>query len=246
LVLAGYSHLLDAGRRLQWDDSAIDLSADRDGLAAAPPAVRQRIELLLSGFWVAEKGVAEHLGPFIERASGEAKSCFELQATDERRHARFFDRVLREVLAVEPERDARRLAGEEIVELFEATLPATAERLARDAAALADAVGLYHLVLEAIVLSIGQQALLDDLDALASLPGCRRGVASVQADERWHVGLGVQAASETGVVSHAGLEEVAERGAAAWGPTIATDERRQRALAAHRRRLRLFPAVAAT
>jgi ribonucleoside-diphosphate reductase beta chain len=245
LVLAGYRYLREAGRRLQWDDSAIDLSADRDGLRAAPTAMRQRIELLLAGFWVAEKGVAEHLAPFVDRATGEGRSCFEQQGGDERRHARFFDRVLREVLDIEPERDARRLAGRQIVELFEATLPDTVERLAREADALPEALGLYHLVLEAIVLSIGQQTLLDDLDALASMPGCRRGVARVQADERWHVGLGVQAASETGAVSRADLEELAERGAAAWGPTVATHERRQHALAAHRRRLALLPVDAA-
>jgi ribonucleoside-diphosphate reductase beta chain len=239
-VLAGYSHLLAAGRRSQWEERDIDLSGDRAGLRAAAPDARARIELLLAGFWVAERGVAEHLAPFVERATDDARACFELQAVDERRHARFFDRVLREVVDVEPEREARRLAGTEIVELFETELPATADRLARGEAALRDAVGVYHLVLEAIVLATGQQALVAELDAVRTLPGTAHGVRRVQADERWHVGLGVNAAGDAGMTGPVDLDGLAARGAAAWGPAVATPQRREHALAAHRRRLRLL------
>ena len=126
--------------------------------------------------------------------------------------------------------------------LFEDELPAQARTLAADHGQMTDAVGLYHLVLEGIVFAVGQDALLA-LSQAAGLRGLGEGVARVQADERWHVGLGVlhlQRLGELGPRLDLGL--VTRRAAdatAAWGPAIATPARVAHAMATHARRLRI-------
>lgn len=230
-MLAGYDHLLAAADRLQWDERTIDLRGDR-----VPIGAQETVRRLVAGFWVAEHAVAEHLAPFVTQAApGAARACFAMQAADEARHARFFDRVAREVLRIDPLRDARSLAGPEIVRLFDHDLPAQAARLAGDGAELAASVGLYHLVLEGIVFAIGQAALLELLDAAGGMPGTRDGVARVQADERWHVGLGVLSLQELGRPVDVG--DAASRAASAWGEDVVGADDVQRACAAHARRL---------
>jgi ribonucleoside-diphosphate reductase beta chain len=231
-VLAGYDHLLAAGTRLQWDEQAIDLRGDRVP-ASHEPAIRQ----LIAGFWIAEHAVAEHLAPFVAHApAGTARACFELQAGDEARHARFFDRLAREVLGIDAGREARALAGPAIVRLFQEDLPVQAALLADDAGALPAAVGLYHLVLEGIVFAVGQEALLELLDDCGSMPGTREGVARVQADERWHIGLGVLSLQSLG--RPADVADAAARAARAWGEDVVGDAFVERAMTAHARRLR--------
>ena len=137
-------------------------------------------------------------------------TCSARQAADERRHARFFDRVLREVIGRDAGvgRGARRHPTRRSAELFEAaSCHAMASALAsrRDRTRSARS-GFYHLILEAIVLSTGQDALL--CTTSTALPrDRRRRRAACQADERWHIGLGVQLLSESGV----GLEWRARR-----------------------------------
>jgi ribonucleoside-diphosphate reductase beta chain len=223
-MLAGYDHLLAAARRLQWDAEAIDLSADRVGGDAL-------ITDLVAGFLVAESAVAQELDPWIAAAGDPAaRECFAVQQRDERRHARFFERVADEVLGERP------AARPEIVELFARTLPATARALAADTGTLGEAVGLYHLVIEGIVFAVGQEALLS-LAVQRGLRGVADGVARVQADERWHVGLGVLQLQRLSVTID--VSDHAAAAMAVWGPDVATPERVEHSLAAHARRLKI-------
>ena len=233
-VLAGYDHLLAAAERLQWDAEAIDLTPDRARWPLLDSETRGLLTPLLAGFWIAEHRVAEHLEPFVAAAEDPlARDLLARQAADERRHARFFDRVLQEVVELDP----HRCCGAAVSVLFERELPAMARALAEGAVGLERAVGLYHVVLEAIVLTTGQEALLE---AATMLPGISEGVARVQADERWHIGLGVQLLCDSSAGWSDELDEVAAAAASAWGPAIATPERVQHALATHRRRLRML------
>jgi ribonucleoside-diphosphate reductase beta chain len=239
-MLAGYDHLLAAARRLQWDAEAIELERDHTVTASLPAAVRAQLQSLIAGFVVAEHAVAEELEPFVVAAAEldpdpRARECFAVQASDERRHARWFDRLAAELLGLDRPA-ARAAAPVAIRELFESELPATARALAAgvDPPRLAAAVGLYHLVLEGITFAVGQEALL----ALATdhaLGAVADGVARVQGDERWHVGLGVLALQRLGAPLE--IFAAARRGGAAWGPGVATTERIERVLAAHGRRL---------
>ncbi len=108
-----------------------------------------------------------------------------------------------------------------------------------DPAQLAAAVGLYHVVLEGIAFAVGQEALLE-LARDHGLDGVADGVARVQGDERWHVGLGVLALQRLGATLD--VEAAARRAIAAWGASIATPERTERVLAAHARRLTIASA----
>ncbi len=239
-MLAGYDHLLSAAGRLQWDAEAISLRRDRSVLASLSAPVRAVARTLVAGFVVAEHAVADELEPFVAAAAELdpdpcARACFAAQAEDERRHARWFDRLAGELFDLDREA-ARPAAPIAIRQLFESELPAVARKLAAhaDPAQLAAAVGLYHVVLEGIAFAVGQEALLE-LARDHGLPGVTDGVARVQGDERWHVGLGVLALQRLG--APADIEAPARRALAAWGPSIATAERTERVLAAHNRRL---------
>jgi ribonucleoside-diphosphate reductase beta chain len=221
-VIAGYEHFLRIAERVQWDEADIDLSAD----AAAWPSVGdQRVAELIAGFCVGEAGVAEHLAPFAAAATPAAARCFAAQERDEVRHARFFARAAREVLGPAA---PRTLLSPEFLELFEVRLPEAAAAAAED---LGGAVGLYHMVLEGVVFTAGQYALLERLDE--RLPGLRLGTELVLRDERWHVGFGTRCLIDAELDETAILAE-GERAAALWAP-----EHAERVMATLRRRLAL-------
>ncbi|HTU31254.1 MAG TPA: ribonucleotide-diphosphate reductase subunit beta [Solirubrobacteraceae bacterium] len=245
-MLAGYDHLLAAARRLQWNAEAISLQHDLAALDALPTDVRAAARTLTAGFVVAEHAVAEQLEPFVAAAGDldpdpRARECFRAQANDERRHARWFDRLAAELFGLDRQ-TARAAAPGAVRELFESELPAAARALAASGASrsqMAAAVGLYHVVLEGIAFAVGQEALLE-LAREHGLHGVADGVARVQGDERWHVGLGVLALQRLGAPLE--IEAPARRALTAWGPSIATPERTERVLAAHARRLTIASA----
>jgi ribonucleoside-diphosphate reductase beta chain len=246
-VLAGFDHLIAAAQRLQWDERTIDLTADRGRVAALRPGERALLTELVAGFWVAERAVASELEPFIAAAAtggpAAARAAFARQARDEARHARFFARVADEVLALGADDAIRAAAGAPVRELFESELPSAARALAADDARMPDAVGLYHLVLEGIVFAVGQQALSELCAADGGLPGIADGIARIQGDERWHIGLGVLHLQRLGSTGDpALLAQRAGRASAAWGPAIATPQRIAHVTATHARRLRIVGA----
>jgi ribonucleoside-diphosphate reductase beta chain len=239
-VLAGYDHLLTAARRRQWDAEAIALDDDQNVIPTLPAQQRSRLQTLIGGFVVAEHAVAEELEPFLAAAASldpdpRARECFAAQAADERRHARWFDRLAAELLGLD--RVAAQAAAPAAIRgLFEAELPAAAHALAARAEpeALAAAVGLYHLVLEGIAFAVGQEALLE-LARTERLEGLAAGTTRVQGDERWHVGLGVLALQRLGAPVR--LTGAARRAATAWGSSLTTPDQVEHALAVHERRL---------
>jgi ribonucleoside-diphosphate reductase beta chain len=214
-LIASYEHFLGLAGRLQWDAEAIDLTAD----AAAWP-VDDRVSELVAGFCIGEAGVAEHLHAFF---GGPATACFEAQRRDEQRHARFFARYAETVGMHDP----RAHVSDEFAELFEVRLPEAARR------AGVEAVGVYHMVLEGVVFTAGQLALLEILDD--RLPGLREGTELVLRDERWHVGFGTRCLLDAGLdeAAEAAILAEGERAAAVWAPSQA-----ERVTATLRRRLK--------
>jgi ribonucleoside-diphosphate reductase beta chain len=241
MTLAGYQHLLRAADRLRWDEAAIVLDGEAAALAALDAPSRAAITELVAGFCVAEVAVADHLAPFEAAADDPLlRACFSVQADDERRHARFFARVAREVVGIDPVRDAAGLAAPGVRELFGDELPSTAARLAGGDVGLDDAVALYHLVLEGIVFHAGQEALGALLEDAGTLRGTAEGVRRVQGDERWHVGLGVRCLQDNAAAgADLDIADLERRGAACWGPVVARMVDVDAVLARHRRRLRL-------
>jgi ribonucleoside-diphosphate reductase beta chain len=221
--------------RLQWNPMAIDLTRDARAWPELAAERRRRLMTLLAGFCVAEEAVAEQLTPFADAAreatltSQESLMAwvFFLQRRDEQRHAQLFDRIAAEVLglagatAAERRTAARAHLPAAFLELFEVRLPAMAAELAAGHTGLAEALSLYHMLLEGVVFDAGQKTLLDDL-ADGALPGVREGVERVERDERWHVGFGLRCLIETEPSADvfADLSERAEEAAAAWGDAV--------------------------
>ena len=242
-----YDSFVILAESLQWDEATIDFASDIAACATLDDTENAQILGLIAGFCIAESAVSGHLASFQAAASDDwVAACFRAQARDEHRHARFFDRVAAEVAAV-PGADIaarqdvlRTLVSPELVALFEERLPATALRLAEDREGLTAAVGLYHMVLEGVVLLAGQNAMLDTLDRLsAGLPGIRRGVELVLRDERWHIGFGTRLVQGAGL----GRDEVeallalGQAAAGAWGDLVPPDAA-EKAARIHRTRLR--------
>ena len=243
--LPGYGHFVRTAASLQWNEAVVDLRPDAETWPKLSPLRRRRISALLAGFCVGEARVADELEPFARASRDEtAATCFRLQARDEARHARFFDRVALEVARVpgagpsERRTALRPLVDRAFLSLFEERLPHVARELASDADGLEGAVALYHLVLEGVVFTAGQLAMLALLEEDEALPGLRRGVELVLRDERWHIGFGARSLAliDASPETAAGLLAAAEPALDAWGdlvePTLRT-----RVLEIHRRRL---------
>jgi ribonucleoside-diphosphate reductase beta chain len=237
----GFGHFLRTAASLQWREGAIDLGPDAAAWAGLPKRERETVLRLLAGFVVGERSVAAELEPFAASAADpDIAACFEAQAIDEARHARFFERALVEVAGTDAGDDTlRELVEPGLLELFERRLPATACALAADHEQLDAAVAFYHLLLEGVFFTAGQLALLELLDEDAPAPpGLRRGVELVLRDERWHIGFGAS------VLAHMGAREEAvghlpDEGAAvlaAWGDAV-PDQIGRHVLELHRRRL---------
>ena len=242
-----YDSFVILAESLQWDETTIDFGPDQGAWPALDESENGQVLGLIAGFCIAESAVSGHLGSFQAAASDDwVAACFRAQARDEHRHARFFDRVAAEVAAV-PGADIaarqdvlRTLVSPELIALFEERLPAVALRLAEDREGLTAAVGLYHMVLEGVVLLAGQNAMLDTLDRLSvRLPGVRRGVELVLRDERWHIGFGTRLVQGAGL----GRDEVeallalGHAAAGAWGDLVSPDAA-GKAARIHRTRLR--------
>jgi ribonucleoside-diphosphate reductase beta chain len=184
--------------RLQWDPTRIDLAPDARAWPQLPDERRRRLTTLLAGFCVAEEAVSEHLTPFAQATPDTLVAwVFFLQRRDEERHSQFFDRIAAEVLGLPGATPADRRAAARahvpapVLELFEERLPAMGAELAAGRIGLEEGIALYHMVLEGIVFSAGQRALLEDLED-GALPGLLEGVEHVDKDERWHIGFGLR------------------------------------------------------
>jgi ribonucleoside-diphosphate reductase beta chain len=187
--------------------------------------------------------VSEHLEPFAGATDDTLLAwVLFLQRRDEARHARLFDRIAAEVLGLDGDGPEERLAAARehapapLVELFEGTLPALAAELSRGEADLEQGVALYHMLLEGVVFTAGQRALLAELED-GALPGVREGVTRVDLDERWHIGLGLRhlsrhrpSADRIDALRSRG-EEVVE----VWGDVVPAATKRYAVTMCHRR-----------
>lgn len=246
-TLAGYGHFLRLASRRRWDGSTIDFRRDSEEWPRLDPDLRWRVERLVAGFCVGESRVAAELGPFAAATPDpDAAACFEIQALEERRHARFFDRWAAEVLGAPGSTPGERASGlgrlvpSDFLELFERRLPRVAAELdAGSDRGLAPAVGLYHMVLEGVVLTAGQLALTDLLEQAGALPGLAFGLDLVLRDEHWHVGFGARCLQDLGAAPEvaARIERDGEEAASAWGEAVGP-ELVERVTVLHGRRLR--------
>ena len=186
-----------------WSAMGLDFSKDRAGWDSLSDLQRKSALWMYSMFFYGEDSVADNLSPYIDAAPTEEQAYFlTTQQVDEARHAVHFHRFFKEVLG----------AGDSVAETLESTLPQLGwgytnvfERLDRMADELradrslpkfAQAITLYHLIVEGTLAQPGQHYIEDFFTKDGSMPGFSEGMANVSRDEQRHIGFGVKTLSE--------------------------------------------------
>jgi hypothetical protein len=210
-----YEDLYKRWEQGNWSAYDIDFSADVGGWAGLSDIQRRSAMWIYSMFFYGEDRVADTLAPYITAAPSEEQSYFlATQQVDEVRHSLFFHRFFKEVIGV---------GGESLQETLAATLPqlnwgyrGVFDRLDKMAVELrtdtslpkyAQAITLYHLIVEGSLAQPGQHFIEDFFAKDEAMPGFSAGMANVSRDEQRHIGFGVKVLSELLDPAHPAGEE---------------------------------------
>jgi ribonucleotide reductase beta subunit family protein with ferritin-like domain/putative sterol carrier protein len=195
-----YADLYGRWEQGNWSATAIDLSTDREQWQHTFSDLERRAALWnYALFFHGEDSVADNLSPYIDAAPTEEQKYFLItQQVDEARHAVLFARFMKEVAG----------EGNDTASSLEATWPQLtwgfrkvfgrldrmADELRRDRSKpkLAQAIALYHLVIEAGLAQPGQHLIEESLTRRDLLPGFREGIRNVSRDEQRHIAFGVK------------------------------------------------------
>ena len=198
-----YDDLYRRWEENNWSATAIDFSEDRRGWEALTQMQRDSAMWIYSMFFFGEDSVADNLSPYIDAAPTEEMKYFlATQQVDEARHAVFFHRFFKEVIG----------AGDDIA----STLAVTEEHLGwgyrkvfdrldqmsvelrqdRSLPKFAQAITLYHLVVEASLAQPGQHFIEDYFVKSGGMPGFSAGMENISRDEQRHIGFGVKVLAE--------------------------------------------------
>lgn len=198
-----YTDLYTRWERSNWSAMEFDFSEDRKGWEGLTDLQRRSAMWIYSMFFYGEDSVADNLSPYIDAAPTEEQKYFlATQQVDEVRHAVFFHRFFAEVIGV----------GGDVASTLEATQPHLGwgyrkvfDRLDRMAVELrkdrslpkfAQAITLYHLIVEASLAQPGQHFIEDFFVKSGTMPGFTSGMENVARDEQRHIGFGVKVLSE--------------------------------------------------
>src|SRR3954447_5740403 len=196
-----YSDLYARWERGNWRAMEIDFAEDRRQWHEVMTEHERRAALWnYAMFFHGEDAVADDLSPFIDAAPREEQKYFlATQQVDESRHAIFFKRFMEEVVGVGDGSigGGLRAVEPELTWGFKKTFALLDEitgalRQDRSRVALARAVTMYHVVVEALLAQPGQHFISDYLEQRDLLPGFRAGMHKVALDEQRHIGFGVK------------------------------------------------------
>jgi hypothetical protein len=196
-----YEDLYRRWERGNWRATDIDFTQDKvDWREQFSDLERKAALWNYAMFFHGEDAVADDLSPFIDAAPREEQKYFlTTQQVDEARHAVFFKRFMHEVVETGDGTVAGTLEATrpELTWGFVKTfrmLDRVADELRRDRSRtkLAQAVTMYHFVVEATLAQPGQHFISDYLAARGVLPGFREGMRNVSLDEQRHIGFGVK------------------------------------------------------
>ena len=195
-----YEDLYSRWEHGNWQATEIDFSVDKQQWQGTFSEIERRGALwTYSLFFHGEDSVADNLSPYIDAAPREEQKYFlATQQVDEARHAVLFARFMREVVG----------AGSDTASSLAATKPELtwgfkkvfgrldrmADELRRDRSKpkLAQAITLYHLIVEAALAQPGQHLIEESLTKRDLLPGFREGIRNVSKDEQRHIAFGVK------------------------------------------------------
>jgi Ribonucleotide reductase, small chain len=210
-----YEDLYHRWEQGNWSAAEIDFSQDKAGWEALSDIQRRSAMWIYSMFFYGEDRVADTLAPYVTAAPTEEQSYFlATQQVDEVRHAVFFHRFFKEVIGV---------GGDSIQATLSSTLPQLnwgyrgifdrldrmAEELRKDRSIpkYAQAITLYHLIVEGSLAQPGQHFIEDFFASEEMLPGFSEGMGNVSRDEQRHIGFGVKVLSELLAEGSPGWEE---------------------------------------
>jgi hypothetical protein len=199
-----YEDLYHRWEHGNWSAYDIDFAKDREGWQALSEVQRRSAMWIYSMFYYGEDRVADTLAPYVTAAPTEEQSYFlATQQVDEVRHSIFFHRFFKEVIGV---------GGESVQQTLSSTLPQLnwgyrgifdrldrmAEELRKDRSLpkYAQAITLYHLIVEGSLAQPGQHFIEDFFASEDTMPGFSSGMANVSRDEQRHIGFGVKVLSE--------------------------------------------------
>ena len=194
-----YEDLYQRWEEGNWKASEIDFSEDRNGWEALSEIQRKSALWTYSMFFYGEDSVTDNLSPYIDAAPLEEQKYFlATQQVDEARHSVFFHRFFKEVIG----------AGESIGATLAFTEPQLGwgyrnvfdrldrmgEELRKDRSLpkFAQAIALYHMVVEAALAQPGQHFIEDYFNEAGTMPGFSEGMHNVSRDEQRHIGFGVK------------------------------------------------------
>jgi ribonucleotide reductase beta subunit family protein with ferritin-like domain len=186
-----------------WKATEIDFSEDRKGWESLNEIQTKSALWTYSMFFYGEDAVTDGLSPYIEAAPKEEQKYFlATQQVDEARHAVFFSRFFNEVIGA-GDTLASGLAFTEAQlgwgyrNVFE-RLERMADELTRDRSLpkFAQAITLYHMIIEAALAQPGQHYIEDFFAKAGTMPGFSEGMGNVSRDEQRHIGFGVKVLSE--------------------------------------------------
>jgi len=157
-------------------------------------------------FW-GEDAVADNLTAYIDAAPLiEQKYFLTTQQVDEARHAVFFKRFMEEVCGIG---NGTVQSGLETIQpqltpgfnkIFERLDKMSAELKKTKSfeiiPKLAQAVTLYHIIVEATLAQPGQHMICSYLEERELLPAFRKGMENISSDEQRHIGFGVKILSD--------------------------------------------------
>jgi hypothetical protein len=186
-----------------WKATEIDFSKDRDGWAALSELQRKSALWTYSMFFYGEDSVTDNLSPYIDAAPREEQKYFlATQQVDEARHAVFFARFFNEVIGAGDSYAAGLAYTEPQLnwcyrQVF-GRLDRMADELRKDRSLpkFAQAIALYHMVVEATLAQPGQHFIEDFFTKEGTMPGFSAGMKNVSRDEQRHIGFGVKVLSE--------------------------------------------------
>ena len=198
-----YDDLYSRWEQGNWSANEIDFSGDREGWESVTDLQRRSMRWQFAMFFNGEDAVTDNLSPYIDAAPKEEQKYFlATQQVDEARHTVFFARFFREVLGVEGSiGEALASCQPELNWGYRTTfdrLDQMADELRRDQSLprFAQAITMYHIVVEASLAQPGQHMIEDYVERMGIMPGFLEGMRNVARDEQRHIGFGVKVLSE--------------------------------------------------
>jgi 1,2-phenylacetyl-CoA epoxidase catalytic subunit len=198
-----YDDLYRRWEQGNWRATEIDFSEDHAGWEALSDVQRSSALWTYSMFFYGEDAVTDALSPYIDAAPKEEQKYFlATQQVDEARHAVFFHRFFKEVIGAGDGISAGLAYTEpQLTWGFRKTfarLERMASELRRDRSLpkFAQAMALYHLVIEAELAQPGQHFIEDYFTEAGTMPGFAEGMHNVSRDEQRHIAFGVKVLSE--------------------------------------------------